>query len=309
VVMGQDGKIVEGLTGQNLRVRGIKAKVQSANLDTSPRRIVLLLDISGSMKEAADYRRKTRWEYAKEMAKRFLDDAPAQDFVALGVFAKEEKQAASFTHDFALIRAAIDALPEPDSMAARGSYGTETYAGEALHAAVANASQDLRFGDAVIFFSDGEFSMEDRRHSLDSVAGDLERRGVRVFLAFALGNWLALRDFAPDFWTSAVIDSSDFTALTGGFSFGPAMPPDSQMPGLDPLESRNGWPGLQIHGLDSLESRMLALCNAVQGTYRVELQLDQALRKKQRLEFEVVDRRDKPVHDLLLLYPRNFYPD
>jgi hypothetical protein len=306
VVMGQDGKIVEGLTGQNLRVSGIKAKVQSASLDTSPRRIVLLLDISGSMKEPADYRRRTRWGYVKEMAKRFLDDAPAQDFVALDVFAKEEKQVVPFTHDFASIRSVIDTLPEPGSKVAIATFQGTTAAGDALNAALLDLGREPGFGASVIFFSDGGFESDSGKRRLRSLTADLEANGVRVFLAFALGNWLALRDFVPDsvadFWTPAVIDASDFTALTGGFSFGPALPPDSQMHGLD-------RPGLQIYALDPLEKRMAALCNAVQGTYRVELQLDQALRKKQRLEFEVVDRRGKTLHDLLLLYPRNLYPD
>ncbi|MGH9865737.1 MAG: hypothetical protein ACRD4H_10020, partial [Candidatus Acidiferrales bacterium] len=79
VAMTSDGRVVEGLTAQNLRVKGVKATVTKVTFDAGPRRIILLLDISGSMGGPGDYYHKEKWDYAKEMVKAFLCGAPAQD--------------------------------------------------------------------------------------------------------------------------------------------------------------------------------------------------------------------------------------
>src|SRR6185437_9558395 len=54
VAMTHDGRVVGGLTAQNLRVRGINGRVDKVTLDAGPRHIILLLDVSGSMREESD---------------------------------------------------------------------------------------------------------------------------------------------------------------------------------------------------------------------------------------------------------------
>lgn len=298
VVMSPEGKLVNGLTAENVRVKGAGANVQSVELDTGPRHIVLLLDISASMEDPADSRDGSKWTYAKKMAKMFLNYVSGSDQSALYVFAEKSAELVAFTHDRAAIRSAIDALPEPGSKAAHRAYGAATtHAEEALHVAVLSADKELGFGDAVIFFSDGEFQENGQPHLLDSLTEDLERRGARVFLAFAFGSqpsWRHEEDVS--LWLSQISSASNFVENTGGFSFGPAR------------FIQSGWL-FSVYPCDSPEERMKALYDAVQGTYQVRLQSDWPLRKRETFRLETVDSRGKPQPRFLLLYPREIYPD
>ncbi|MGC1105700.1 MAG: vWA domain-containing protein [Candidatus Acidiferrales bacterium] len=295
VVMTRDGGIVSGLASQNVQIKGLKGTVGNITPDTGPRRIVLLLDISASMEEPT-YNQQTGWQYAKEMVQTFLSGVRTQDSLALYVFAEKERQIVPLTRDFTSIRAAIDALPEPDSKRARSAYGRTTRAGEALQAALLDLGQEPDPGDSAIFFSDGELGNDESRHSLESLTTVLGSRGVRVFLALALQDGPNGRFALPyDFTIPAVSDSFGFMAETGGFSFTPAMFPV--------------MPALPVCRMDPLERRVAALNAAVQGTYRVQLQLKQPLRKRQDLELELLDNRRKEMHNVYLLYPHTLYPD
>jgi hypothetical protein len=297
VVMSSTGKVATDVAPRNLRIKGAGASVLRVALDTSPRHIVMLLDISGSMAGTASFSRQTRWDYAKEMAKALLADTPKQDFVALDVFAFKERQIVPFTHDFASIRNAIDDLPEPASKAARTQYKESTAAGDALNSVLLQDGASLEFGDAIVFFSDGEFGDPDETgRNVNSVSDELEQRNIRVFLALALQVGSSGRFDSPDDFNVATIgDSFSFMAETGGFSFVPAMFP--------PL------PVLPVFRLDPINQRIVALSNAIHATYRLQLQVEQPLRKKQKLQLDVVDDQGKPMHNLFLYYPRNLYPE
>ncbi len=302
VVMNPEGKLVDGLTAENLRVKGAGARVQNAELDTGPRHIILLLDISGSMKSWNAYGAGSeKWQYAKEMVKAFLDCTSPRDFLALDVFAKTGTQSVPFTHDFASIRTAIDALPEPGSKQTLNAWGDKTWAGDALHAALFEIGDEPEFGDAVIFFSDGEFSEDDHHHSLEWLRAELARRGIRVFLALPFASQMQTplpldSNVTSTTFYIGISDPLIFMENTGGFSFAPAIP-----------ESPQHFPLLEVYRSDPVQKRVKALYDAVQETYRVELQLNTPLHKKHGLQFEVIDRRGKVSHDLLLLYPRDLY--
>ncbi|MGH9866097.1 MAG: vWA domain-containing protein, partial [Candidatus Acidiferrales bacterium] len=266
--------------------------------DAGPRRIILLLDISGSMGGPGDYYHKEKWDYAKEMVKAFLRGAPAQDLCALDVFAEKEKEIVPLTHDFASVLAAIDALPEPDSKSAKATYGAMTYAGDALGAVLRNAGQGLESGDSVIFFSDGEFEESDTdrgKQSLSSLEAEIAQRRVRVFLVSSLIRRTQADDL-PDYSVmQAVANAAAFMAATGGFSFAPGNFPGPFL-------------GLQMYSSNP-QKRMATLNNAVQGTYRVELQLDEPLRKKRNLQLELVNDKGKAVKSVFLFYPQSLYPN
>ena len=81
---------------------------------------------------------------------------------------------------------------------------------------------------------------------------------------------------------------------TGGFSFAPQSLPDvegvSELVLADPVR------------------RVEALSNAIHGTYRLELQLERPVLKKQRLQLEIVDDAGRAVRGVHALYPRTLYP-
>jgi hypothetical protein len=285
VVMNSNGAIVQGLTAGDLRVRGVDARVQNLALDTGPRRIVLLFDNSGSMREG---RHLQKWEAAKSAAKAFLKSLPAQDMVAVDVFADKETQIVPFTHDLASISSAIDALAKP---------GGRTNVGDALNSALLDAGSDLGFGACVVFFSDGDFSEDDSRRSLRSLIPDLGRNGVRVFLVLATIQDLPEQpDLSDELQFPGLRDTTNFVTATGGFSFAP-----SNFPRFSPP--------LQLSNASSLATRIAGLSNMVRGTYRVQLELEEPLRKKQRMLLEVIGNKSKPLGTLFLFYPRDLYPN
>ena len=283
VVMNQSGQIIQDITPQNVRIKGTDASVRNVTLDTGPRRIVLLLDMSGSMGETIDENKQiTTWDYTKDTARLFLKTIFSQDSVALDVFADKERQVVPFTHDFTLIRGAIDALPKP-----RGF----TFAGNALQAALRDFGQTVGFGDSIVFFSDGQFQGDASRRSLESQTVGVGRCDVRVFLIFPMTTHFdsALPGLMPDI--GSVIN---FVDATGGFSFAPKRFPDD-------------WLAGEIIRSDPFQ-RIAALRNAIHGTYRLELQLVQPLRRKQKLQVEIMDDRKKAMHGVYVLYPHILYP-
>lgn len=283
VAMTHDGRVVGGLTAQNLRVRGINGRVDKVTLDAGPRHIILLLDVSGSMREESD---PSAWDKARELANAFLEQVSPEDWIALDVFAEREKEIVPFTHDFASIRAAIQSLPSPGSKQANHVYGDMTFAGDAIAAILYKPNLTMGFGDSIVFFSDGRLTGNDAADSklpLGSICPELERRQVRVFLALASSKTavqLRLGDLGPG--ESAVTDAKRLVAMTGGATFEPIMP---------------------------LAERMATLYLVIQGTYRTELQLEQSLPKKKRLHLTLVDEKGKAIHNIILFYTEDLVPD
>jgi len=281
VVMNQDGQIVEGLTLQNVRIKPATASVQNIALDVRPRRIVLLVDMSGSMSALlSEGKHITALDYTKDMAKVFLQTLLRQDSVALDIFGDKEKQIVSFTHDFASIKAAINALPQP-----RGT----TLAGDALQAALRDLGPTPGFGDSIVFFSDGQFELDTSDKLIESQRADLGRCAVRIFLVLPVTSHLhlPLSELMP-----VIENEMNFMDETGGFAFTP-----SGFPGY--------WPTLEIRS-DPIHE-IASLSNAIHGTYRVELQFTHPIRRKRKLQLEIVDNKGKNMRNVYVLYPHALY--
>lgn len=309
VAMTSDGQVVADLTTQNLRIKGIKATVKNITFDASPRRVILLLDISASMGEPRDYYGKEKSDYAREMAKAFLMEAPPQDLLALDVFAEKEREVVSSTHDFASIRTAIDALPKQSSKPAKSRYGARTYVGDALHTILSSTDGRLGFGDSIILFSDGEYDEmggvtgDTGKRPLDSVKKELAQRGVRVFLVLALTKGMHPSDFPNSLFRQILGNVSAFMVQTGGFSFAP------ESFSVDSIGYPEIWQEPEIYRSSPLPKRMAALDAAIQGTHRLQLQSEQPIRKRRNLRLELINNKGNVVKTVLLLYPRNLYPD
>lgn len=297
VALTYDGRLVTGLQSVNLRITGVKATIQNVTSDMSARKIVLLLDISGSMGGEDEEIRNGRWNNAKELVNVFLHDVSPQDFVALDVFATKEREIVPFTHDFASIRRAIGLLPEPDSTEARSIYGRETHSGDALSAILEAPDRTWGFGDSIVFFSDGEFP---EYPVMKTVRRRLAKRDIRVFLVFAVADTPAemfLHPYQGDAFQPIVDGAEAFMASTGGASFRP------RVPGADPWEKFG-----TVYWANSAEKRVGDAYSVIQATYRVELQLKQPLRRGRKLKLELTDAKGKRVRNAALFYPRLLEP-
>jgi len=301
-IVTADGKPLTDLQLRNIRIHGRKVQLKSFRLDTGPRRIVLLLDTSGSM--AISNGKVTLWQAAVHTARLFLDTLPSADWVSVHVFAEKDKQVVPFTHDFGLVRAAIAGLPKPATEEAKSEYGARTDLDNALKSVLATLSDRHEFGDAVVIFSDGFFPRSDEGDILSyfdppdylqHLMPKMGVQGVRIFFSLA-GNVTG----APPLHGIEL-----FMGNTGGESFELSHTRPPLYSQSDPY----AHPDAPTYRSDSLEQRVFANCAAVQDTYRLQLQFAQSLVKPARLRLDVVDGRGKALRNVVVLSPQFVYPD
>lgn len=296
--LAPDGKPLMDLHLRNIRVNGVNAQIKDFSLDTSPRRIVLLLDASGSM--GISNGMVTLWQAAVHSAGLFLNTAVPADWFSVHVFAERDKEIAPFTDDLGAVRSAIRRLPGT-IQGAKSLYGA-TNVGKALNSALYTLADRPGFGDAIIIFSDGRFprsdagdilSYFDEPQYLEDLRSKLGARGIRVFFVLA-GDVL---------WTPPLYGVELFMAETGGESFEFTRSDDSGV-GLGE-EAIYSHPEPPIYRSNSLQKRAAVLCGAIQNTYRLELQFNRALAKPERLHLKVVDENriiylTQPSHSVSL---------
>lgn len=304
----EKGQILAGLQAQSFRVKYGTAAVKGMTLDAAPRRIVLLLDMSGSMLNEEP--KNSKWQNARQMAKAFLVHLPASDWVSLCLFATNEKEIVPFTHNLNSIQKAIDNLPDPDSKPVERIYGRMTYFGDAIAAILAADHEPATFGDSIVVFSDGEFGSEGKVE-MGKLLRPLLARGMRVFLVAAdpqltISRGLAvghtsvfsslLFDGGPDSRELAESEqleySAEFALATGGVA----------------IEAEPLGPYSDAFNPDSVDRMMAETAQLVQNTYQVELSFENPLQKKRKIDLELVDTRGKPNRKIMLLYPRSLEP-
>lgn len=300
-ILTADGNPVLNLQSQSLRVHSRGLKVQSFSLDASPRRIVLLFDVSASM--GMSNGRVTLFQAAVRTSELFLDRVPSLDSISVHVFADKDKELVPFTRDFGAVRASISNLPTPGTDESKKVYGARTDLESCLNHILALLSGHPQFGDTIIIFSDGQFPRPGRDEILNfydqpdyliRVTPRLGVLGVRVFLSLAgnIGGAPPLHGI------------ESFMTATGGESIELRNPvfPDLGMNGA------YEHPEAQVFRSDSIGQRAFALCAAVQDTYRAELQPTNPLEKPIRLHLNVVDEKGKALHNVALLSPEFIYP-
>lgn len=189
-VHDSEGHFIEGIKPEQLRIKGTQATVRRLGLNSSPRRIILLLDMSGSM--AGDRQDKDRWQHALQMAKAFVSRLQPDDRIALHVFAKKRAAVIGYTQDFGTVVRQIDALPTPGTKRAKSAYGDTTRLPDAL-AEILATDKELAFGDAIVLISDAEQFVTEKIE-LSKLTPELVGRGIRVFLLRIALPWISVLD-------------------------------------------------------------------------------------------------------------------
>jgi hypothetical protein len=300
-VVTADGNPVTDLQSPNVRVSARNDQVTSLNLDTGPRRIVLLLDTSGSM--GIPNRKVTLLQAALHTAGLFLNRVPSFDLFSVYAFAEKQKKLVPITHDMGAIYAAISAFSSSDIEEHKKEYGARTDLMKAFTSVLAVLSDSPQFGDAMIIFSDGLFPRSDegdiltyydQPDNLQRLTPRVGTLGVRVFFSLA-GN---VEGTPPRHGVELFVGS------TGGKSF-ELHDSGDVFYGLD---NPYGRPGAPMYRSGSLEQRALALSAAIQETYRVQLQFTKPLRRTARLHFDLMQEGGKSLHDVVVLSPAFVYP-
>jgi hypothetical protein len=198
-VMQQDGTPVQGLSAINFRgeFNGRPAGILSAAWDDSPRRVSLLVDISGSMKD------RREWAGAWEAAQEIISTLTPRHRVALFTVGDAVRQQSMLTGDRRMLQ---QALEQAKALDPRG--GSPLY--DAVMAALTVNGE--AFGDAICLVSDGEDTTS--RAPLREAEAAMARAGVRLF-------WIRT---APSFqvgvrMASIALEWADLTRATGGSVF------------------------------------------------------------------------------------------
>jgi hypothetical protein len=168
-VWDQQGRLITDIQPNQIAIKGQAASVQRLELDNAPRRILLLLDTSGSM---GNYK-SLSWSNVAQFAIQFALQRKGDDLIGLDTFAEKDQMLVPFTVDSQLLGGYIKAL----TSSGRG----RTMLGLALSEILARKENGLRFGDAIILVSDGDRSDADKT-DFTRLREDITYAGIRICL-------------------------------------------------------------------------------------------------------------------------------
>ena len=203
-VQDRRGKFVEDIQLNQIVIKGLAGTVERFELDNAPRRILLLLDTSGSMGD----RRTLSWSNVVQFTVRFALQRKGDNFIGLDTFAEKDQALVPFTTDSQSVVKQIEAF----SNSGKG----RTMLGLALTQILARGQDGLRFGDAIILITDGERSDADKTN-FNRLRDELTRAGIRICMVRL-----------PKIWerTAEAISASTFIKEIGGMEFDLMKPRD-----------------------------------------------------------------------------------
>ena len=269
-VLDEQGNQVSGLTAANFRAefRGQPVEILSAALDTQPRRIVLLLDTSGSM--AA---RVGKWELAAEAAEDLLGWGPPDSSIALVTFREKVEPRTGFESESQKAKQALKAArPAGDSSDPSG-------ARTALRDAVVEAAL---LGSGARLFA---VVLADRARGGGFAVVSSLMSGPMIITDVAIGEsggFVPLRSF---------VDASGGLGMTAGAV-------GTSAPRFDYKEKQRGW----------FFSQARLLYGAMGEFYRLQVELPEESDKVREWKLNVVDARGKKMKQVGVVYPRKLAP-
>lgn len=279
-VLDRGGNFVRGLTSTNFSGKlGRKdVKIVSVTLDNQPRRIVILLDVSGSM-----IRQKGRWKLAYRAAWDIIALAPAESSLALLVFAETVEDTGEFTQEREAVLQRLSALG-PDYQPPK------SYRRTALNDAILEAVALLtppQVGDVIYLITDGGENSSRTR-------GRRARRallcaGVRLF-AFVL---LSPGQTSTRYVARVLPSFVKWLQATGGG--GVILGSTSELRAEYRMNDKRQA---------QIAERAYQLYHRMGEFYRLEVELPRALRKPRGWKLEVVDEHGEKRKVLKVIYPR-----
>lgn len=280
-VLTEDVQFIDGLATQNFRgkVHGQPVKIVSATHDHAPRRIVLVLDSSGSMGD--------KWGLEIYAAKSLLDADPASSF-ALITFGEKIKDRIDFAEGREKVSDELARLESPVENGPRGG----TALRDALAAAV-DLLRPVQLGDAIYVVSDGGDNAS--KVSWPQVSDDLLSAGVRLFALVTVEEMARSRSMSerngPESLHGLVTATGgDFKILTLDFHW--YSLPGSKAPPKLPVEHRR-----------ILTFATIGFDIEITEYYRLAIKLPEPLDKPRDLDLDVLDANVKKNSHWLVVYP------
>jgi hypothetical protein len=282
-VIDQQGNVVRGLTAANFRgkFRGQPVRILSLAPDNHPQRIVIVLDLSGSM-----WGEHGEWEIVPELIADAFRIMAAECSFALVVFSGAILESTGFGQTTTTLEKKLAALSrEPEKF--RKNRKTALY--DALMAALVKLSPSVQ-GDAIFVITDGADNSSKTKPS--EMENAFLKAGVRVFAFMPLAR-------------------IDHRMRTPEEILGPEL-----IQNLVRVKGGNlvSYVSATQYFEPSAEARM-QIRTAVSPLYeqmgqydRLEIRLPAPLEKPRSWKLEVVDENGKPNRNLRALYPKQLMP-
>lgn len=283
-VLDRNGNAVRNLTKDDFQVKvnGHTAALLDAHYSLAPRRIVVLLDMSGSMAGVTEKNKK--WRIAREAVEDFLTETPADVPVALVTFSSKVHDILDFSQGRPSITAWLKRGP---------SQWTDIKGTTALYDAAAVAAKLLEPalpGDSIYAITDGGDNSS--RISETAAKQQLLQSQIRLFV-FLFSEPTPIEE--ERLGRESVME---LARDTGGFVFGVSGRRSSPWTpfGFDYDYNENAQEGIK------LQTRALNI--QVNGFYTLQLDTHPSARKSSKVSLEIVDGNGKVRKNLEWTYRR-----
>lgn len=284
-VIDEQGKPLHGLaaTDFSAKFKGKQVRILSAQEDSHPPRVVVVLDSSGSMTLP-----EFKWRLALRLASEVLTNSPAHFHSGLIVFNDQIRVALPVQVNPQPARDALQALPLTYQKSDK-TVGGRTALLDALMAA-ARMFDPPQFGDSIYVITDGSDNHSDA--TTDDVRAALARRGIRLFAEW-FGTEVRERMAAEEVDARGLLDVVNDS---GGLSL--TVP-------LSPLLWEES--SAKNHKISENVKQFMAargeLFSLIQSPYRLEIELPEPVQKLQKWNLTLLHANDQHTW-LRLLYPK-----
>jgi von Willebrand factor type A domain len=289
-VLDRQGMAVRDLTKESFQVKvnGRQARLLEASYSLAPRRIVVVLDMSGSMAGGMEHK---KWKIAHEALEDLLTESPPDISIALLTFSDQ-------VHD------AFDFSQNRSSMALWLKEGADQHGDSrirgrtALFDAMLAAKKLLgtsRPGDAIYAITDGG----DNSSHISALATRklLLESGIRLFV------FLFAEPSLFEGTQSGTESIKELARASGGFVFGVSAHPG----GVDFLPSWDGYDYTE-RTRQTIKLYTRALNIQVNGFYTLRFDSPVIAAKARKVSLDIVDAARKPRKDVAFTYSTMLLP-
>lgn len=276
-VRDQQGLFVGNIQPEQVAVKGLLASIESLQLDNAPRRILLLLDASGTMGE----RKTMSWSNVMQFAVRFTLQRKGDDSIGLDAYAEKDEILSPFTRDSQFL------VRQAERYA--GSGKGRKMLGYALAEVLSRQENGLRFGDVIVLVSSGERSDADKSDFIQ-IRDELIRKGIRICL-------VRVPSVLERGALKEVTDISKFVKECGGIELNMTSPMQNVEFGI----------GVRLD-LGAIESTATAAYDFARTYYRLGLKILKPSFKLQKVHLEIVGQQKERMNGLQLNYPAYLVP-
>ena len=288
-VADRQWNLVQGLGAANFRgsLHGHGVQILSATVDANPRKIVVLLDASGSMTDHEG----DGWKTERTISGYLIRFAPAQASIAFLGFSRTVLDTEGFDQDAGELLKRLSALVKVCEQRRKGLQRT------ALYDAIASARDLLRapnLGDVICPLTDAEDNMS--QTTPRRVQEELLTAGVRLF-GIVMLHVPQVRGRTPEEATGPDRLHSMVEATGGNTLF---VPYGARSEPYDDIRAKTP--------ADAVDLALQRLFQQMGEFYRLEVSLPGTVEKPTKWKLEVIDAGGKPMRGVEIHYPQELMP-